>query len=73
LGADLTACPKCGGALIRRSDDTPEALERRIKEYHEKTEPLVEYYQNRGLLWRLKSTGLPEGVFTEITSILEAV
>ena len=73
LGADLTACPKCGGALIRRSDDTPEALERRIKEYHEKTEPLVEYYQNKGLLWRLKSTDLPEGVFTEITSILEAV
>lgn len=66
-------CPDCGGTLIRRSDDTPEALEKRIIEYREKTEPLVEYYERRGLLWRLKTTDRPEAVFDEIVSILEAV
>ena len=68
-----TTCPHCGGALVRRSDDTPEALEKRMIEYHEKTEPLVEYYRGRGLLWPLKLAALPEGVFAEISSIMESV
>jgi len=66
-------CPECGGTLGRRSDDTPEALEHRIAQYREKTEPLVEYYQRRGLLWTLQSADGPEGVFAEIASLLEAL
>lgn len=73
LESDQSPCPDCGGALTRRSDDTPEALAKRIVEYREKTEPLVEYYQQRGLLWPLKSADRPEVVFAEVTSILEAV
>ena len=64
-------CPECGGVLSHRSDDTAEALEHRIAQYREKTEPLVEYYQKRGLLRTLKSADGPAEVFTEITSILE--
>jgi len=65
-------CPGCGGELIRRSDDTAEALEQRILEYREKTEPLVVYYRQRGLLWPLRKAARPEGVFAEVQTILEA-
>ena len=72
LASEQERCLACGGAMIRRSDDTPEALEHRIEQYIEKTEPLVEYYQHRGLLWTLTSADRPEGVFREIVQILEA-
>ena len=72
LESPQSRCPECGGILGRRSDDSPEALEQRIAQYHEKTEPLVDYYQRRGLLWTLKAATGPEGVFAEITSLLEA-
>jgi len=71
LAAGQTRCPECGGALIRRSDDTPEALEHRIAEYSEKTKPLVEYYKKRGLLWNVKAAGTPAEVSAEITALLE--
>lgn len=64
-------CPECGSALIRRHDDTPEALEQRMAEYRSKTEPLVDYYRHRGLLWPLKAAEAPEVVFAEILSVLE--
>ena len=73
LQAGQTQCPECGGALGHRSDDTPEALEQRMAQYREKTEPLVEYYERCGLLWRLKAADDPAQVSAEIASILEAV
>ena len=68
-----THCPDCAGILTRRSDDTPEALEQRLVEYEEKTEPLVKYYRDRGLLWTLTTMDRPEGVFREIVPILEGL
>ncbi len=43
-------CDKCGGELITRSDDVPETIRRRLEVYHEQTEPLIEFYAERGLL-----------------------
>src|SRR5437762_476083 len=37
-------CDVCGGRLVAREDDTPEALEVRLREYHEKTEPVLEVF-----------------------------
>lgn len=71
LESAQSRCPECGGEMIRRSDDTPEALEHRLVEYREKTEPLVDYYQRKGILWTLNSADRPEGVFNEIVPILE--
>ena len=65
------ACPVCEGALIRRKDDTLEALEQRMEEYRQKTEPLVEFYRQRGLLRELFADARPETVFAEISSVLE--
>ena len=44
-------CDKCGAPLKQREDDSdPEAIKRRLEIYEEKTSPLVEYYQNKGVL-----------------------
>ena len=64
-------CPRCGGALARRTDDSPETLVTRLLEYREKTEPLLEYYSSRGLLQRVDSSSAPEVVFRSIAALLE--
>ncbi len=43
-------CDKCGGELRVRSDDKPETVRERLKTYHAQTEPLIEYYREKGLL-----------------------
>ncbi len=44
-------CDKCGSSLKQRADDSdPEAINKRLEIYEEKTSPLVEYYQNKGVL-----------------------
>ena len=40
----------CGGALIVRKDDEPATILERLKVYHELTEPLVDFYRERGKL-----------------------
>lgn len=63
-------CPRCGGGLIRRTDDNAETLERRFAEYAEKTAPLIGYYEKRQLLRRVNTERLPEQVFAEVCQIL---
>ena len=44
-------CDKCGATLKQRADDSdPEAIRRRLEIYEEKTSPLVNYYENKGVL-----------------------
>ncbi len=71
LAPGQSVCPGCGGALGRRADDTPEVLEHRLVEYRENTEPLVAYYQKRGLLWPLSAAESPDQVFAEIAAALD--
>jgi adenylate kinase len=40
-------CDACGGELIRREDDTEEALAVRLREYHEKTNPVLEIFRRK--------------------------
>lgn len=44
--AQKNICDKCGGELIRRADDTTEAVTKRLKIYHEETEPILEKYSD---------------------------
>lgn len=71
-GAVGEVCPVCHGPLDRRVDDTLEALEQRMVEYREKTEPLIAYYRKRGMLKELSAAEHPDSVFAEIVSFLEA-
>jgi len=43
-------CDRCGGAVVQRADDTPEAVRRRLELYFRETEPLIAFYRERGLL-----------------------
>ena len=43
-------CDRCGGALIVRKDDEPATVVERLKVYHELTEPLIDFYRERGKL-----------------------
>jgi adenylate kinase len=43
-------CDKCGGKLIQRHDDEPETVKARLQVYHKETEPLKDFYKERGLL-----------------------
>jgi adenylate kinase len=54
-----------------RTDDTPEVIERRLRLYHEETEPLVEYYRTRGNLVGIHADRPIEAVFAEIQQAVE--
>ena len=43
-------CDNCGGALVQRKDDAPETVKARLEVYHRETEPLKDFYAQRGLL-----------------------
>lgn len=63
-------CDKCGGALVQRADDKPETVEARLKIFDQQTSPLVEYYQKRGLLRRVDSTGEINEVYRRLRKVL---
>ena len=66
-------CDKCGGALVQRADDKPETVEARLKVFDQQTSPLVEYYQKRGLLRRVDSTGDINEVYRRLRKVLGLV
>lgn len=45
-----TKCPQCGGELIQRDDDKPATVKNRLEIYQEKTAPLIDYYDRKGIL-----------------------
>ena len=59
-------------AVEGRSDDLPDLIRHRLDVYHEKTEPLVEYYRTRGLLVPIHADRSVEEVFSEVQQVLEA-
>ena len=63
-------CDNCGGKLIQRKDDTPETVRERLKVYHMETEPLVDFYAQRGLLRPVQSAPTKEGTTQAILAAL---
>lgn len=63
-------CDLCGEKLIQREDDKPEIIKRRLKVYDEQTKPLVQYYAEKGLLYRVNGSGSVEEVEQRIEKIL---
>lgn len=49
-----------------RSDDNPETVRERLRVYHQETEPLVAYYDQRGLLRRVDGAGEPDAVYQQV-------
>lgn len=63
-------CDKCEGELVCRKDDAPETVLSRLEVYHEQTEPLINYYKNKGLLFEVDGSKELETTTKEIISIL---
>jgi adenylate kinase len=61
------------GRLVQRKDDSEEVLRKRLSEYHEKTDPLIPYYEQAGLLRRVSGTGSVGDVQKRTLEILGSV
>ena len=64
-------CDKCGKDLYVREDDKPETVGRRLKEYHEKTSPIINYYDRVGALIDIDGTPMPDIVSESIMEVLK--
>ncbi len=63
-------CDICGTKLIQRDDDREEVVKNRIKVYKDRTHPLVDYYGNLGLLYRIDALGSVDAVQNRIEAVL---
>jgi len=64
-------CNRCGGQLFQRDDDKPEAIKKRLELYHEETEPLLEYYKPRKIMFTVDASKSIEEVFKDICKIID--
>jgi len=66
-------CDQCGGKLFLREDDRPESVRVRMAAYEKSTRPLIQFYQERGLLVPIVAGGTPEETFQRSMVALEGV
>ena len=64
-------CDKCGGELYQRDDDKEDTVVKRLKEYEEKTQPLVDYYEKQNILKTVNGSRTVDEVFEDISKILD--
>lgn len=71
--AKLTKCPLDGSRLVERKDDTPETIKIRLREYKERTLPLVKYFKKQGLkVKKIDGSPPPADVFKSILKALKS-
>ena len=63
-------CDQDGSRLIQRDDDKPETVKHRLEVYHDQTQPLVEYYEDEGVLRRFDGKRPPTDVHDHIRATL---
>jgi adenylate kinase len=63
-------CDICGARLEIRDDDKPEVIRKRLDTYHDKTEPVVSYYEERAILRRVDGSREPDDVSDRIRAML---
>ncbi|MBC2721264.1 adenylate kinase [Desulfosporosinus sp.] len=63
-------CGQCGGELYQRSDDTVETAKNRLNVYNSQTEPLIAFYEEKGLLKRINGDQKIDQVFQDILKAL---
>ncbi len=63
-------CDVCGGKLVRRDDDNPEALAQRLRDYHEKTKPVIDLFERKEFVVHIDATRSRDEVFADITGQL---
>ena len=57
--------------LVQRKDDTPKVIKERFKVFHQQTEPVIKFYQRKGILAKIDGTGSPEVVYGRVKKTVQ--
>jgi adenylate kinase len=63
-------CDLCGGTLVQRDDDREEVVRKRLEVYRRQTQPLIEFYQERGIIYKLDAGKGVEELFEEVKGLV---
>ncbi|MGC9515398.1 adenylate kinase [Methanocrinis sp.] len=66
-------CDACGGELYQRADDTEETVKERLQAYHAQTQPLIDYYDKRGIVVTVLGVGDIKEIFGKISEALDKI
>ena len=66
-------CDLCGGELYQRPDDTHESVKRRLEIYEDKTKPLLDYYDEKGILYNVNGMQEFDNVYEDIILVLDTI
>lgn len=66
----VDVCDQCGGRLILREDDRPEAIRVRMEAYDQSTAPLINFYRQKNLLVSIEANGSPEEIYQRTAAAL---
>ena len=69
--SDVKKCPKCSSPLVRRDDDVEDVVIQRLKVYKENTEPLIQYYTDKGILRDVVGSGGINTITQTILAVLD--
>ena len=69
----MTACAKCGGALVQRRDDNVEIVRERLRVYDRDTQPLVEFYHSRPTFRSVDGDQTPDAVAADLAAAVASV
>jgi len=70
--AEEGVCDECGAELVVREDDREETVRKRLEVYRRKTQPLLDFYERRGLLRRVDGVGTVDKVAERVAAALGA-
>jgi adenylate kinase len=65
-------CDNCGGEVVQRADDTPDAIQKRLDLYERETAPLIAWYADRGLLDAVDGLGSADAVTHRLVEAIDA-
>jgi adenylate kinase len=65
-------CDECGGDLVQREDDQPDAVENRLDVFDENTQPVIDHYESRGDFVTVDGDRAPDAVWADVEAAIEA-
>ena len=66
-------CDACGGELYQRADDNEETVKERLQAYHAQTQPLIDYYEKRGIVATVLGVGDIKEIFGKVAEALDKI
>ncbi len=65
-------CDNCGGKVVQRADDTPDAINKRLEAYERDTIPAIDLFAERGLLVEVNGEGKPDEVLERLIDAVDS-